>query len=261
MTPNFTLVPPKVIVALHLPAFRRGDRIDMAKLKAYVMANMEVFAKGGIPAVKLQDETLNAGPARPETIATMAALGRMLHDAFPQITLGIIIEAHDPHAALAVAQACDASFVRIKVFTGAMLKSPGIQSGCGIDAVDYRHILQRDDIQIYADVHDRTGLPLKEVPITQAAEWTAKTGADALILTGRNYPESLEYLQSVRKSGIKKPLLLGGGATEENVREVLQYADGVIVSSSLKLSNPDPNDLVIWDVEKVKRFMEATGLL
>lgn len=257
MNIDSTLVPPKVIVALHLPAFRRGDLIDMPKLEAYVLANMDVFALGGIPAVILQDESLNAGPARPETIAYMSALGRMVHAAYPQITLGIIIEAHDPNAALAIAQACGASFVRIKVFTGAMLKSPGIQSGCGIDAVDYRHILRRDDIQIFADVHDRTGLPLKEVPIIQAAEWTAKTGADALILTGKNYRESLEYLQSVRNSGIKKPLLLGGGATEENVREVLQYADGVIVSSSLKHDNPDPNDLVLWNLEKVKRFMSA----
>ncbi len=256
MTQIPTSVPPKVIVALHLPSYRRGDLIDMAKLEAYVLANMDIFAVGGLPAVILQDETLNAGPARPETIAYMSALGRMVHAAYPQITLGIIVEAHDPSAALAIAQACGASFVRIKVFTGAMLKSPGIQSGCGIDAVDYRHLLQRDDIQIFADVHDRTGLPLKEVPITQAADWTAKTGADALILTGRNYAESLEYLQGVRKAGIKKPLLLGGGATEDNVREVLRYADGVIVSSSLKRTDPDPNDLVLWDLQKVKRFMQ-----
>jgi predicted TIM-barrel enzyme len=138
-----------------------------------------------------------------------------------------------------------------------MLKAEGIQQGCGIAARDYRSLLGREDLRILADVHDRTGYPVSSEPIEVAADWAAHSGADGLILTGFAYGESLEYLTTVRKAGIQKPLLLGGGAEVTNVAEALKYAEGVIVSSSLKRKEAAADDLVLWDLECVKRFMEA----
>jgi predicted TIM-barrel enzyme len=138
-----------------------------------------------------------------------------------------------------------------------MLKAEGIQQGCGVAARDYRAMLGREDIQILADVHDRNGYTITQEPIEVAADWAAKSGADGLILTGFTFEQSLQYLSSVRKAGIQKPLLLGGSATIENVAQALNYADGVIVSSALKLKNADPDDLIQWELESIKRFMNA----
>ena len=52
----------------------------------------------------------------------------------------------------------------------------------------------------------------------------------------------------MRKAGILKPLLLGGGADEFNVAEVLEHADGVIVSSALKRKDVSPDEMVLWDL-------------
>ena len=248
---------PLVISALHLPSLYRGHSYSMPWLKDYVLSNVKVFVDGGIPAVMLQDEAMNETDAKPETIAVMAALGSAIRHEFPELKLGIIIESHDGIAPLAVAYACGASFVRIKVFVGAMLKSSGIQNGCGISAVNYRHQLKREEIEIFADVHDRTGIPMQDVSIEKVSRWAIHTGADGLILTGFSFDQSLEYLNRVRQSCIPKPLFMGGSVTIENVREVLNYADGVIVSSSLMKDNPDPDDLVKWDIEKVSRFMDV----
>ena len=89
----------------------------------------------------IQDENLNTGAAYPETIAIMSAVGRLLKREFPALELGIIVQAHDPYAAIAIAQASGADFVRIKVFSGAMLKSEGVRNGIGIEAKNYRTML------------------------------------------------------------------------------------------------------------------------
>src|SRR5581483_8429718 len=117
------------------------------------------------------------------------------------------------------------------------------------------------DITLLADVHDRTGFPLLDIPIEAAAGWAVHSGADALILTGRSYPESLQLLQKVRQSGVTKPLLMGGSATAEKVPEILQYADGIIVSNALKRQNLSPKDIVQWNVDLISRFMEAAATL
>jgi predicted TIM-barrel enzyme len=249
---------PLVIVALHLPELRRGKKsIPMSWLEDYVLQNTALFYECGVPAVILQEETLNNSDAYPESVAVLSVLGSKVHQQFPDLQLGIIMQAHDGVSPIAVAHACGASFVRLKVFIGAMLKSEGIQQGLGIAARDYRSMIDREDIKILADVHDRTGFPMADIPIEMASEWAVRTGADSLILTGFTHEESLQYLSSVRKSGITVPLILGGGATEENVSEVLKYADGVIVSSALKHQNPKPEDIILWDRDLVRRFMDA----
>lgn len=249
---------PLVITALHLPESGSSRQANsMSWLEDYVLQNLSVFVEGGIPAVILQEETLSPSLARTESIAVLAALGRLAHQEFPKLHLGIIFQAHDPYAPLAVAHACGASFVRIKVFVGTMIKAEGVQQGCGIQARNYRRDLGREDIQILADVHDRTGYPLESVPIETAALWATQTGANGLILTGFSFAESIHYLQSVRQSGVQNPLLLGGGADESNVAEALRYADGVIVSSALKRDHAIPGEIIQWDREKVLRFMDA----
>lgn len=249
---------PLVIAVLHLPELGIGHKpISMDWLDDYVLQNLSVFSKGGVRAVLLQDETLNSSQARPECVAIMAALARTAKHEFPDLHLGIIVQAHDPIAPLAIAHASGATFVRIKVFVGAMLKAEGIEEGCAIAARDYRAMLGREDIQILADVHDRTGFSVTSEPIEIAADWAAHSGADGLILTGFTYEESLRHLSAVRNAGVRKPLLLGGGADITNVAEVFGLADGVIVSTALKRKDTSPNDLVQWDLERVQRFMEA----
>lgn len=249
---------PLVIAALHLPELGIGHKpVSMAWLEDYVLQNLAVFSEGGISAVLLQEETLNPAEARPESIAVLTALARIAHQERPELQLGIIIQAHDAIAPLAIAHASGASFVRIKVFVGAMLKAEGIQQGVGIAARDYRAMLGREDIKILADVHDRTGYPITAEPIEVAADWAVHGGADGLILTGFTHEESLHYIKTVRGAGISKPLLLGGGTDVTNVAEALQYADGVIVSTALKRTDANPGDMVLWNKEYVRRFMDA----
>lgn len=248
---------PLVIAALHLPDFARSRERSMAYFEDYAATNARVFAQAGIPYLKLQDSTREAGPAALATVAMTAALGRFLKAEVPQIGLGIIVEAHDPKAAIAVAHAANADFVRLKVFVGGAMTAQGPRHGIGADALAYRAALRRDDIAILADVHDRTAVPLSSETQEFAAEWAQKTGADGLIITGHDFADSLARIRRARGAGIKRPILLGGSVTEGNVAEALSVCDGVVVSTALMRKDAASDDLLRWDIDLARRFMDA----
>jgi uncharacterized protein len=246
---------PLVIAALHLPLFRSGR--SMAWLEDYVATNGRVFAEAGVPYVKVQDQTREAGAMAPDSLAATAALARFLRTEAPGLGIGIIAEAHDPAAALAIAHAAGGDFVRIKVFVGGMMTAQGPRHGIGAQAVAYRATLGREDIAILADIHDRTAVPLSPEAPEFAAEWAQKTGADGLILTGSSFSDTLDRIGRARRAGIARPILIGGGVTDTNVAEALGAADGVIVSTSLMRREAGSGDVLRWDRDLTRRFMDA----
>lgn len=246
---------PAIIAALHLPD--PGDGRSTAWLEDYVVQNARVFAKAGIPWVKVQDQTRTDGPAASETIARMAALTRLIRAEVPGLGLGIIIEAHDPRAALSVAAAGGADFVRLKVFVGGAMTAFGPRHALAPQAVAHRAQLGREDIAILADVHDRTAVPLSSESQPMAAAWAVKAGANGLVITGNSFADTQGRIAAIRREGVRAPILIGGGVTTENVALALGCADGVVVSSSLMRQGIGTDDPIRWDSDACARFMEA----
>jgi predicted TIM-barrel enzyme len=260
MTPNQTPRAPvdrTIIAALHLPDLAVARQTSTAYLEDYVLANAAVFAQAGVPSLMLQDQTRQNGPAAPSTVALMAALGGLIRRAHPAMDLGIIIQAHDAVAPLAVAHACGASYVRLKVFVGAAMTMEGPKSGLAVEARSYRHDLRREDIALFADVFDRTSVPMIDVPPHEAAQAAVRLGADALILTGATFSDSLERVRAAKAAGVRQPIYVGGSVTQDNVAQTLARADGAIVSTSLMRDGAAVTDLVRWDHDKTQRFMDA----
>ncbi|MEM8959786.1 MAG: BtpA/SgcQ family protein, partial [Pseudomonadota bacterium] len=173
--------------------------------------------------------------------------------------LGIIIEAHDPTAAVTESEASGASFVRLKDFVGSAVGAEGTRQALGAEAVAHRAALRADSVVILADVHDRTVRPLSNEDQPTAAGWAVKTGADGLVITGSNFADSLAQVDAVRANSIHRPLLIGGGVTEHNVAQALASADGVVVSSALMREGTSADDLIRWDADFCRRFMDAAG--
>ncbi|MCA3585438.1 MAG: phosphoric monoester hydrolase [Methylocystis sp.] len=246
---------PLVIAALHLPPFGRAH--GMAWLEDYVATNARVFAEAGVPYIKLQDQTREPGRMQAAPLAVTAALARFLRSEVPGIGLGIIVEAHDAEAGLAIAHAAGGDFVRIKVFVGGMMTAQGPRHGIGAEALAFRHGLGRDDIAILSDVHDRTAMPLAGETAEFAAEWAQKSGADGLIITGASFDDTLQRIGKASAAGISRPILIGGSVTETNITAALGASQGVIVSSSLMRRDAKAADILRWDRDLTRRFMDA----
>lgn len=240
-----------------MPSFREDRKRSPAWYEDYLLGNARVFYEAGIEAIKLQDETRERGRASLETVARTAALGRALRGEFPSLALGIIVQAHDPQAALAIAAAIDADFVRLKVFVGAVVSDEGLREGLGAEAIGYRTLLAADHIRILADVHDRSSYPLAAISNEAAALWAKGMGADGLVITGQTFAETLDRIRRARAAGITIPIVIGGSVNAGNVGEALALADAVIVSTSLLRRDAGKDELIRWDLDAARRLVRA----
>lgn len=159
--------------------------------------------------------------------------------------------------ALAVADAAGADFVRVEhLYTGVEVTSAGLLQGqcCEITALKRK---LGTDIPVYADVWERHGIPLCPQPLDEAAwQCVHEAFADGLFLCGKNAQESLSMARQVRQRVPGIPLFLGGGATGDNVRELLQEYDAVCVATWIK--NGDMRNPV--DPDRTRYFMEQAAL-
>ena len=185
------------------------------------------------------------------------------------LPIGINVLRNDGYSALAVAASVGAQFIRVNVLCGAMVTDQGIIEGNAHRLLRYRRELGAD-IKIFADVLVKHAQPLSPIRLDAAIADTVERGlADAIILSGwaTGKPPLLEDLKLARQVAPQVPLLIGSGATAENIGNLIRHADGVIVASSLKRSArsagmpvgyADPFPLI--DPIRVRQFVEALHL-
>lgn len=240
----------RITGVVHLPPFG-ADRLDLEGLESWLLEQIGIHAECGITSMMIQDQTPGE-LAGLKNVAILSALGRTVKRVFPDLSLGIILEANNPSAAMYIANACGADFIRQKVFIGAMVKAGGVMTGRAGEVWEARKDMDRP-VRVLTDIYDRTGVPLGPLPIETAAGQALKYGSDGLILTGKNFEESLDLADRVRKQYPQAPVYLGGGITEKNVGEAVKHCDGMIVSSCLLEDGKDN----VWSRQKIRRFMEC----
>lgn len=194
--------------------------------------------------------------ASPEAIAYMTRIGYEIKKRFPELILGILVN-WDGVAALSVADAIGADFVRVEhLFTGAEVTSAGILQAQCVEIAELRKKIN-SNIPIYADVYETHGVPLGRKPMQDAA-WEAvhEAFADGLFIAGKTPEESIELVKEARNKLDNTPIILGGGATGDNVYELLQHYDGVAVATWIKngdMKNPVDPELAKIFINQVKQ--------
>jgi predicted TIM-barrel enzyme len=124
--------------------------------------------------------------------------------------------------------------VRLKVYVGAVLGAEGVLGPAAPVALRMRQRLG-STTEIWADLFDRTSVPLVPQPLEQMAEWAAKFGgASALIVTGADWSRTLEMCDLARRGAPGVPIAIGGGVTDANVAQAFAHADIAIVGSVLE---------------------------
>ena len=181
---------------------------------------------GDIPFRKEQVE--------PHTVAAMTAVVNEIRREV-DLPIGINVLRNDPFAAVAVASATGARFIRVNVHSGVMVTDQGIIEGRAAELIAYLDRVA-PDLAVWADVNVKHARPLVSRPIAETAQETMERGgAHALIVTGSQtgHAADLKELQKVR-GAVAGPVLVGSGVTPENIAEIFPECDGVIVGSSIK---------------------------
>lgn len=241
-----------------LPGSFRHSGQCLDEIIEYALAEARILSDCGFDAVIVQNmgDMPVRQQARPEVIAYFSILAKEIKSNFRDLLLGILIN-WDGVASLAVAHAANADFVRVEhVYTGAEVTSTGLFTAQCCEITDMKKRLNTT-LPVFADVYEPHAVPLGAKPIEDAAwETIHEAFADGLFLSGKTFTESIEMIERVRTTVPDATIFLGGGATDENVLEILKHYDGVCVAKWIKngsLMNP-------IDPERARRFIEKVNL-
>jgi len=216
------------------------------------------LAAGGVDGIIVEnffDAPFPKDHVDPAVVSAMTVIIQRLQQ-MVTLPIGINVLRNDAQSALAIASCVQAQFIRVNVWTGIMATDQGLIEGRAHDLMRYRRELG-SDVKIFADVLVKHARPLGSVNLTTAVQDTIERGlADAVILSGwaTGDPPNLEDLELARDAAQGTPVFVGSGADWENVPQMMQVADGVIVSSSLKRQGKRENSI---DPIRVSRFVEA----
>jgi membrane complex biogenesis BtpA family protein len=228
-----------LVGVLHLPALpgspNYGGRAvrDMAEEAAEDAVLLE---QAGFTHVIVQDA--NDKPQRTllslPGAAAMSSIGATVRAA-TSIPLGVVAGHNDGASAVAIAHAIGASFVRVKVLTGVAVGPEGFIEGCGVATAEMKRLLGAD-IQVWADAHEATSLPLTGTRLWAATEAVKFGAADALVVTSDGgVAEAVDWIAELR-AGLPKavPLIIGGRVTAETMALAVGGADGAIIGNAVK---------------------------
>jgi len=246
-----------VVHLLPLPTSPRwgGDLkvvIDRAEQEATALAS------GGVDGILVEnffDAPFAKDRVDPVVVSAMTLIIQRLMQ-LVSLPIGVNVLRNDARSALAIASCVKAPFIRVNVLTGVMATDQGLIEGQAYDLLRYRRELG-SDVKLLADVLVKHARPLGSPTLTTAVQDTIERGlADAVILSGwsTGSPPNLEDLELAAAAAAGTPVFIGSGANWENIASLMQAADGVIVSSSLKRHGRREQPI---DPIRVSQFVEA----
>lgn len=250
----------RLIGVVHLAALPGSPNFggDLKPCLEAAASDARLLAEAGFDAVIVEnfgDSPFYADNVPAVTVAAMTRAVSSVADAV-ELPVGVNVLRNDALAALSIAAATGAAFIRVNVLAGAMTTDQGLISGRAAEVMRLRSAL-KVDVEVFADVMVKHAAPPPGLTIEQAtADTVERAMADAVIVSGDatgDEPE-LEQVRRVAGAAGATPVLLGSGVTEANVAGLLAVADGAIVGTALKVDGITTNPV---DPGRAAAFVRA----
>ncbi|HJS57529.1 MAG TPA: BtpA/SgcQ family protein [Vicinamibacteria bacterium] len=256
-------VPRALIGVIHLPALPGTPhaQLGVRAIAEAAAAEALVYRDAGFHAVMIEnmhDRPYLARDAGPEIVAAMAVTGREVRRAVG-IPLGVQVLAGANRAALAVAHACGAAFVRVEGFVFAHVADEGPISSDAGELLRYRRAIGADGIRIFADIKKKHSAHAitADVDIVATAHAAEFFLADGVIVTGVSTGRAADASE-VRAvaAAVSIPVHVGSGISAQNLSDYVE-ADAFIVGSSVKHDGLWSNPLDSERLSALRRAFET----
>ena len=232
--------PLRLIGMVHLGPLPGSPRFE-GKLDPIVAAALldgRRLADAGFDALLV--ENFGDAPFFAEDVpkATVAAMTRIVAAVAEAVDLpvGVNVLRNDALAAIAVATASGASFIRVNVLSGTMYTDQGPITGRAAEVARLRAAID-PGLEVLADVFVKHAVPPPGLTLEQAAQdlW-GRGGADGIVVSGSGTGQGIDpsRLHAVRAAVPQAPLYAGSGVDASTVAGLLETCTGVIVGTSIK---------------------------
>jgi membrane complex biogenesis BtpA family protein len=227
---------------VHLPALPGSpdSRLSLEAVEARALKDARAYARAGFDGLVLEnfgDAPFWPERVGPETVAAMARIARAVRLDQPGMALGINVLRNDGEAALAVAAAAEADFIRVNVLSGVSHSDQGTLTGRAAQILRLRRALD-STVRLFADVDVKHAvMAAHRDPLHQAEDLVDRAGADALLVSGRATGEAPDpaLIERLAARFPAIPVLVGSGLSAENAGLLLAQAAGALVGTAVKL--------------------------
>ena len=183
-------VPRALIGMIHvraLPGTPEG-RDQVAEIARIAVEEARIYQAAGFHGLGLEnmhDRPYLKGSVGPEVVAAMTVVGAAVRQAV-DLPLGIQILAGANREAMAVAKACDASFVRAEGFVFAHVADEGWIDASAGDLLRYRRAIGAQSIRVFVDVKKKhsSHAVTQDLDVVETARAAEFFLADGVVVTG-----------------------------------------------------------------------------
>ncbi len=244
----------------HVPALPGAPMYDesggMQRIVREVREDVAVLVDAGFDAVMFCNEHDRPYSLKADLVAA-ASMSRVVAECIPDDLPYGVDYLWDAECALAVAVATEAYFMR-EVVTGSWESDMGSWSPDAASLLRKRRALDAEQLAVFMNVTPEFASNTGDRDAMQVARSVAASSLpDAILVSGpmAGAQPSISTVADVRSSVPPEiPVLLNTGANAENIAEFLEFADGCIVGSSLKVDGYTWNRV---DRERAKTFVQA----
>lgn len=229
---------PALIGMIHLAPLPGTPQsaLPFGAIRRQAMAEAEMLVAAGFDALLIEnmgDTPYLPRHVGPEIIAAMTTVTADIVSL--GVPIGVQVLAGANRAALSVATASGAHFIRAEGFVFSHVADEGWMNGDAGTLLRLRREIQ-SDVGVFCDVQKKHSAHAVTADLS-LEEWVDGAlfcGADGVVVTGRTTGHAPE--ESALKTVANKPcpVLIGSGVTPENVADYATCSNGVIVGSYLK---------------------------
>lgn len=243
----------KIIGMIHLlPLLGCPKHPGMTAVIKQALKDLAVLEKGGVNAVLVENENDHPHQVRPglEIISAMTLVASEVVKK-AKVPVGVEVLLNYPEASLVIAKISGAQFIRTDYFVDKMWrKEYGVMEINPKRLLAYKKKIGADKIKILADIQVKYAKLLeKGKTISQSTKQSIKAGANGVIVTSNftGQAPKIKDLQEAKLAAKNFPVYVGSGFSFANAKQLLQFADGAIVGTSLKTQGK-------LDINKVKKI-------
>jgi membrane complex biogenesis BtpA family protein len=253
----------KIIIGMaHFPPLPGFPLYDDSRGTDYITRRIRDDVKnlqdGGVDYIMFCNE--NDRPYKLKAdYTTVAVMGRTIGEISKEIKVPFGVDIlWDPIAAISVAKATKASFIR-EIVTGTYVSDMGLWNTNVGELYRYRKLIDAGNIAIFFNISAEFAYNLDRRPLEEIAGSVVFSSlADVILVSGpkTGTPPSVEVIERVKEKVKDVPVFVNTGLNMENARELLKVADGAIVGTSLKKNG------VTWEPvgkERVKKLMKVVS--
>jgi len=246
------------------------NRQPVSTLARQAAEEARLLAGAGLDGLILEnmhDRPYRLRNAGPEIVAAMTAVAVAVGEAV-DVPLGIQVLAGANRAALAVACASGATFVRVEGFVFGHIADEGLMDRAdAAPLLRFRRQIGAEHVAVWADIKKKhaSHAVTADVDLAETARAAEFFCADAVVVTGTatGQPACPADVRDA-KQAVGIPVVVGSGITPANLADYWASADAFIVGSFLKREgqwfNPPAPERIAHLMDKVAALRASAGV-